>query len=306
MIITTPSSNISRDGYPRLVDQGARNNRRMRLPSWRFDSLEDILASLSVGAAGSLPLRNSLGEGFQARGEVCRKAHERRDAGGATLSVFNRFETRPFEPLSKHMNKVKECVALVSPMFACALGGDYEALRRLTEQAFKTEHEADLIKDEIRHRIPKSFALPIFRGDLLAYLKLQDDMADSVEDIAVTLTIKDLKLPESLADDVRALVDQVLVVCDELCKASDSLKDLTENDFGGQRCEELLDMLASAERAEWEADKLQYTLARNLFALDDEMKATDIFLWSGVFQELGRLANHADKTAERLRRILSR
>ena len=57
---------------------------------------------------------------------------------------------------------------------------------------------------------------------------------------------------------------------------------------------------------EWEADKLQYRLAQKLFALEDEMKPTDIFLWSGVFQELGVLANSADKTAERLRRMLHR
>ena len=65
-------------------------------------------------------------------------------------------------------------------------------------------------------------------------------------------------------------------------------------------------MLAEAEQAEWEADKLQYQLAQKLFAREDEMKATDIFLWSGVFRELGALANHADKTAERLRRMLHR
>ena len=37
----------------------------------------------------------------------------------------------------------------------------------------------------------------------------------------------------------------------------------------------------------------------------NKMKATDIFLWSYVSRELGRLANHADKTAERLRRMLA-
>ena len=222
------------------------------------------------------------------------------------MSVFDRFETAPFEPLNEHMNKVKECVALVMPMFDCVFKGDHEALRLLTEQVFKAEHEADRIKDDIRHRIPRSFALPIFRGDLLAYLKLQDAIADSVEDIAVILTLKQLTLPASLADDTRAFVRQTLVVCEELCKATDRLKDLAERDFGTQRCERLLDMLASAEHAEWEADKLQYRLAQKLFALDDEMKPTDIFLWSGVFRELGVLANYADKTAERLRRMLNR
>ena len=222
------------------------------------------------------------------------------------MSVFDRFEISPFGPLSDHMAKVKECVALVMPMFDCVLARDDESLRRLTEQVFKTEHEADQIKNEIRRRIPRTFALPIFRGDLLAFLKLQDAIADSVEDIAVTLTIKPLRLPQSLADDVQAFVRQVLAVYEELYEASDRLKELTEQDFGGQRCEQLLEILANAEHAEWEADKLQYRLAQKLFALDDEMKATDIFLWSGVFQELGGLANHADKTAERLRRMLNR
>ena len=222
------------------------------------------------------------------------------------MSVFDHFETAPFEPLGEHMAKVKECVALVMPMFECVLNGDHESLSRLTERVFKTEHQADRIKDEIRRRIPRSFSLPIFRGDLLAYLKLQDTIADSVEDLAVMLTLKRLTLPESLADDVRAFVRQVLSVCEELYNASDRLKDLEERDFGGQRCAQLLDMLANAERGEWEADKLQYRLAQKLFALEDEMKPTDIFLWSGVFQELGVLANSADKTAERLRRMLHR
>ena len=222
------------------------------------------------------------------------------------MNVFKRFETNPFEPLAEHMAKVKECVGLVMPMFACVLAEDHDALGRLAEQVFKTEHQADEIKNEIRRRIPKTFALPVFRGDLLAYLKLQDDMADAVEDIAVTLTIKPLKLPPVLADDVRTFVQQVLAVCEELYRASAQLKDLTEQDFGQPRTEQILEIIAKAERAEWEADKRQYHLAQKLFALEDEMKATDIFLWSGAFQLLGQLANHADKTAERLRRMLNR
>ncbi len=37
----------------------------------------------------------------------------------------------------------------------------------------------------------------------------------------------------------------------------------------------------------------------------NEMKATDIFLWFRIFGELGRLADCAEKTGERLRRMLS-
>jgi uncharacterized protein Yka (UPF0111/DUF47 family) len=72
----------------------------------------------------------------------------------------------------------------------------------------------------------------------------------------------------------------------------------------GKRHREILELVAQAEHAEWEADKAEFQLARELFALEDEMKATDIFLWSKLFRELGRLANHADKSAERLRRMM--
>ena len=54
------------------------------------------------------------------------------------------------------------------------------------------------------------------------------------------------------------------------------------------------------------ADKAAFGLSQQIFAREDEMKATDIFLWSSVIRELGGLANYADKTAERLRRMLVR
>ncbi len=220
------------------------------------------------------------------------------------MSVFDRFEESPFGPLGEHMREVKECVALVEPMFRRVQARDYEGLRAITQQVFKLEHQADQIKNEIRRRIPKSFYLPIYRGDLLAYLKLQDDMADSVEDVGVLLTIKNLEMPEAMAEHIMELVRSVLTVCEYLFQCTDQLTNLVEEDFEGPRCKEILDLVAKAEHAEWRADKAQYTASQKLFSLEDEIRATDIMLWSSVLQQLGKLANQADNTAERLRRML--
>jgi len=192
----------------------------------------------------------------------------------------------------------------VEPMFQCVRNRDYEGLRRITQQVFKIEHQADQIKHEIRRRIPKSFYLPIYRGDLLAYLKLQDDMADSVEDVAVLLTIKNLQMPEAIAEDIHELIQRVLKVCEFLFQCTDQLTSLVEEDFEGPRTSAILDLVAKAEHAEWRADKAQYTASQRLFSLEDEIRATDIMLWSNIFQQLGKLANQADNTAERLRRML--
>lgn len=222
------------------------------------------------------------------------------------MAVMDWREQSPFGPLAEHLRLVRACVDLVQPMFDCVQARDHERLRQLTEDVFRREHEADQVKAEIRRTIPKAFSLPVYRGDLLAYVHVQDEMADAAEDLAVQLTIKQLELPEALSDGVRAYVRQVLQVCERLYAAVEPLPDLTEEDFGGPLGKKILNRVAEAEHEEWVADKLQYKLAQRLFALEDELRATDIFLWSGIFQNLGALANHADKTAERLRRMLVR
>ena len=190
-------------------------------------------------------------------------------------------------------------------MFEAVRDSKYDDLQALAKKTFKAEHQADLIKDDIRQTIPKRFFLPVYRGDLLGYVKLQDDMADSVEDIAVLLTIKNLELPEVLVELTFEYVAKVEGVCHKTCEIADFLPTLVDGDMVGDEAERALSMVAEVEKAEWEADRIQYTLSQKLFALEDEMKATDILLWFRVFGELGQLANFAEKTGDRLRRMLS-
>jgi predicted phosphate transport protein (TIGR00153 family) len=223
------------------------------------------------------------------------------------MNIAEMFRKSPFEPLRHHMTKVKECVALVVPMFECVRDGDHTKLEDLARRVFKAEHEADQIKNEIRRTIPSTFFLPVYRGDLLGYLKLQDDMADAVEDLAVLLMIKKLHLHEALREDALNLARMVVSVCEILYQATDVLKRMAENGgFEGGEVDELFALVAQAEHREWECDKAEFVLARKLFALDDEMKATDILLWSRVFMELGALANYAEKTGDRVRRMLTK
>jgi len=215
------------------------------------------------------------------------------------------FRESPFEPLRYHMKTVMECVSFVRPMFEAVRDGCPDELDAVAKKVFKAEHEADLIKDDIRRTIPKRFFLPVYRGDLLGYVKLQDDMADSVEDLAVLLTLKRLKLPGSLVEPVFGYLDKVIEVCDGTRAIADFMPTLVEGDMAGTEARKALAMVAELEKAEWETDRLQYSLSQQLFALEDEMKPSDLFLWFRVFGELGQLANFAEKTGDRLRRMLS-
>ena len=220
-------------------------------------------------------------------------------------SIEEMFQTSPFDPLMHHLEKVREAVMLIRPMFDAARDADYVRLEELIQQVFTREHEADTIKDEIRQTIPRSFFLPVYRGDLLGYLKLQDDMADEVEDLAILLTIKQLKMPPKLVDEVFAYLDTVLHTCDMAFEMNEHIRELVKRGFRAEEANGVFKMIRAVEKAEWEADKAQYALSKSLFAMEDEIKTTDLILWWRIFLELGRLANHAENTADRLRRMLS-
>ena len=98
----------------------------------------------------------------------------------------------------------------------------------------------------------------------------------------------------------------VMLVWDTVEVGRNDAANLVNGVFGlGDAADKILEIVAKAEHAEWETDKAQFELAKKLFALEDEIRATDIFLWSEIFRELGTLANHAEKTGDRLRRMLS-
>ncbi len=220
-------------------------------------------------------------------------------------SVKDMFNVSPFEPMRHHMACVMKCVSYVRPMFEAVRDGQYDQLQEIAQKVFKVEHEADIIKDDIRRAIPTRFFLPVYRGDLLGYLKLQDDMADESEDLAVLLTVKKLELPAVLVESTFNYVDKVMDVCRQTQGIADYLPTLVHGDMAGKEAEHALKLVAAVEKAEWEADRAQYTLSQLLFAQEDSMKPTDIFLWFRIYGELGQLANHAEKTGDRLRRMLS-
>jgi predicted phosphate transport protein (TIGR00153 family) len=148
-------------------------------------------------------------------------------------AIAELFGRSPFGPLVRHTQKVHECVREVKPLIEAFLRGDYEEVERLYDRISDLEHEADDIKREIRTHLPKSLYLPVNRADMLKYLKEQDAIADTAEDIAVLLTIRRTDIPAALHDEILLLTDKVIETSDLLVKAASELERLQESVFGG-------------------------------------------------------------------------
>ena len=220
--------------------------------------------------------------------------------------ILDLFRRSPFDPLYQHGELVSECTNLVKPLFESIFNDNEEEQRALTKRISEAERQADMLKMEIRRIMPKAIFLPVNREDLLRYLKIQDDLADTVEDIALIASLKKLASPPRLKADILAYLDTVLKVCKLADEATDHLKPLVDAGFKGEDIADVLEIAEKAEEAEHQADIEGLQVARTLFELEDEMKPSDLIIWFRVLKLVGRLADYADKTGEWLRNMLAR
>ena len=124
-------------------------------------------------------------------------------------SILSMFSKSPFKPLASHMDKVRACVEQIKPLFEALENKDYDSVQKISELIVKLEHEADMIKDDIRTHMRQSMFLPVDKKDFMHLLSAQDDIADAIEDLAVLLRIKNLDTPEEIMARVEKALEHV-------------------------------------------------------------------------------------------------
>jgi len=221
------------------------------------------------------------------------------------MSIISKlFGKSPFEPLHQHMLKVKACVGLVRPLMDAFLKGEQEKVKDVARKIFKAEHDADIVKKEIRSRLPKSILLPVARGDILRFLKEQDNIADSAEDLAALLILRKTTVPEELTEKLKNFVDKVLETYEVAMTVSSEIKLLAETSFGGEEAHKVMELIEQLKLKEWEADKAQMTAAKKMFSIEKKLDPVSVMMWMHIFKELGTLANHAENAGDQMRLML--
>jgi hypothetical protein len=221
-------------------------------------------------------------------------------------SILSMFGQSPFRPLVSHIEKERACVDQVLPMFEALDKHEYSTVKNISELIVRMEHEADIIKDKIRISLPQSLFLPVDKKDFLHLLSAQDDIADSVEDLAVLLRIKNLEPPEKIKEPLDNLVRHVVLTANMGCDLICELDLLLEASFGGAEAEKVEKATQELGTAEWEADRKQFLLAQNLFSLGDEIAPADLLLWNEVSKKLGGVADKSEQIGKTLRIFLSK
>lgn len=221
-------------------------------------------------------------------------------------SIFSIIGKSPFGPLARHTEKVHETVSVVRPLMQAFIVGDWEQTEALYQRISKLEHKADILKDEIRDHLPRSLFLPVDRGDLLKFLKEQDSIADRAEDLGVILTLRRTPTPPDLHDEILEFVERVIQTSETWYSAAMELTVLQEASFSGPHADKVLRLIAQVNHDEWEADKAQASVSKALLEHEEELGAVSVYFWMKIAETLGKVADHAENTAEFLRLMMIR
>lgn len=210
----------------------------------------------------------------------------------------------PFGLLQRHMEQVAKCVAKMEESLAVLEQGNWNDAEALADQVSQLEHQADQIKDEIRGKLQRRFFMPVDRVQILEILSIQDNLADTAEDISVLLTIKHLATPPGVVESFQEFCKSNLNAFRLAEAVINDLDELLETGFGGAEAEKVRSVVHDIAYAEHQADVLQRVLLKKVFSDEANLSAADLNMWIELIKHLSHLSNLSENLGNRIQRTL--
>ena len=223
-----------------------------------------------------------------------------------TNPIFNLFGPTPFKPLQEHMRVVVQCASEVPGLFAALCDNDSGKVKAIRDEIFRLENEADEIKNELRSHLPRSMFMPVDRRDLLEILDLQDNIADTAQDIAGMLIVRPPKVIEPLREPLLDFAKRCVDACNQLAEIMEKLDELVETGFRGPESDIVVVMIRDLDRIETDTDSKGIDMLRKIFAHEGEIDPVSLMVWRRLIHWIGDLANYSEKVGNRLRLFVAR
>jgi len=177
-------------------------------------------------------------------------------------------------------------------------------IAELARKISKSEHEADLVKNDIRNHLPRGLFLAVDRGKILEILSTQDEIADTAENVAVLCTLKNLTVPEPMKDLFNEFCAKSTDCFQLTSRIIEELDELLESGFGGAEAERVREIVHEVAVKEHEVDLCQRSLLRVIFNLEDQLPYSEFHLWLGILAEIAQISDLSENLADKVRTTL--
>lgn len=212
----------------------------------------------------------------------------------------------PIRPIQAHMTTCHQCAELLIPFTEAVIAGQWEQAAALQQRIAATEREADVLKRDIRKQLPKSLFLPMPREDLLDLVAYQDKVANKAKDIAGLMLGRHMEVPATLAEPMLRFVRGSVATSAQAVKAINELDELIETGFGGHEIKLVEKLIEELDGLEHDNDEQQITIRLALFAVEKSLYPVDVIFLYQVIEQIGDLANRAQRVGGQLQMLLAR
>lgn len=212
----------------------------------------------------------------------------------------------PFDQLLEHMGKVRECINLLGEGLIRYYKGNYEGFTELTDKISSIEHEADIIKGNLRNHLPNSLFMPVDKGKFLWALREQDAILDHAENLMQMLDMRHTKIPKELQHCFIEHAQLVLKTVMAMEEAVESIRDLVETSFVAREREQTKQFIHIVHDLEWQADQKKYDMTKGIYKLEKKLDPMDVYHLLKIADWVDDIADHAENVADWLRSMIAR
>ena len=212
----------------------------------------------------------------------------------------------PFRQLLLHMKKVRKCIDILGEGLVRYYKGDYKSFSKLSEDVSKIEHEADLIKRNIRNHLPKTVFMPVDKGKFLWALREEDKILDHAENLVKMLDMRHTKIPKKLQEPFIDHIKLVIKTVEAMENAVCNICDLVETSFVKREREQTKEFIYKVHEFEWKADQKKYEMTKGIYDLEKKTDPMDVYHLLKIADWVDDIADHAENVADWLRAMIAK
>jgi predicted phosphate transport protein (TIGR00153 family) len=212
----------------------------------------------------------------------------------------------PFGQLLEHMEKVRECIEILGDGLIKYYNGNYKSFSDLAKKVSEIEHEADMIKRNLRNHLPTSLFMPVDKGKFMWALREQDKILDHAENLVKMLDIRHTKIPKELQEVFISHLKLVMKTVDAMQDAVGNIRDLVETSFVKREREQTKKYIYKVHELEWKADQKKYEMTRGIYNLEKKLDPMDVYHLLKIADWVDDIADHAENVADWIRAMIAK
>jgi predicted phosphate transport protein (TIGR00153 family) len=221
-------------------------------------------------------------------------------------SITSMFASSPVKPLQKHIEKVHECVKRLEPFFEAVILKDFDQVAVIQKEINKLETEADDLKHKLRIHLPNSLFMPMPRERILDIVTVQDQIANKAKRVTRMVRGRKMAFPKEVAKLMTTYVQCCVSASHQAKRVVNELDELVEVGFRGREVSSVEKMIDDLDQIEHKADKLEQQTNNALFKIEKDLDPIDVMFIYRVIQEVGEVADIAQRVGARLELLLAR